>query len=362
MTTRGTARIAALLCGTALLAAGARAESTVPHYDHIFVIIEENRTANEIIGNPQAPNINRLAAEYGNATNFYAESHPSEPNYVAMVGGDTFGIHDDDSVVCKPHNPSANCKDSDTEGYVDHTVTAPNLAQQLDAHGLSWKGYFENLPEPGSLIYHYPSPQTPVAGQPNALYASKHNGFVTFKSVQDDPKRAQKIVGFDVLERDIAAGTLPNYAHIVPNQCDDMHGIGGPNSPADCKDKSLIVARGDKFVGDLVAKIMASSAWTGAGNSAIVITFDEDDDHNANDHPNGCCGFGTKNNPGGGWIPTIVITNHGPRHATDPTPYNHYSLLRTTEAAFGIPDFVGHAADADKGVKVMTPLFAVSNR
>src|SRR5580698_3037974 len=233
---RGAARLAfGAAVGIVWLSAAAAQSAAVPRYDHIFVIVEENRTANEIIGNAAAPNMNRLATEYGNATNFYAESHPSEPNYIAMVGGDTFGIHDDDSVVCKPHNPGADCKSSDDDGYVDHTVAAPNLAQQLDAHGLTWKGYFENLPEPGSLIYHYPSPEMPVAGLPNALYASKHNGFATFKSVQDDPKRAQKMVGFDVLDRDIAAGTLPNFAHIVPNQCNDMHGIGGPNSPADCR-------------------------------------------------------------------------------------------------------------------------------
>ena len=360
----GLSATAMLLCGTALIAAErpAHAEGVVPRYDHIFVIIEENHTASQIIGNALAPNINRLANAYGYASNFYAERHPSEPNYVAMIGGDTFGIHDDDAFYCKPHNPDAACKGADGEGYVDHTIAAPNLAQQLDARGLRWKGYFENLPEPGSLAYRWPSPETPAAGLPNALYASKHNGFITFKSVQDDPKRAEKIVGFDALERDLASGDLPNYATIVPNQCNDMHGVGGPNSPADCKDKSGLIARADKLVGALTAKIMASGAWMGAGNSAIVITFDENDDNIAGDHPDGCCGFGDRNNPGGGWIPTVVVTNHGPRRLVDPTPYNHYSLLRTTEAAFGISDYIGHAADSDKGVVVMAPLFAVSGR
>ncbi len=63
------------------------------------------------------------------------------------------------------------------------------------------------------------------------LYAVKHNGFMFYKTVQDDPQRAQKIVGFDVLTRDAANGTLPNYAHIVPNQCNDMHGLVGANVP-----------------------------------------------------------------------------------------------------------------------------------
>ena len=76
---------------------------------------------------------------------------------------------------------------------------------------------------------------------------------------------------------------------------------------------------------------------------------------------NGCCGFDPKGtaNPGGGWITTIVITNHGPRALTDPTPYNHYSLLRTIEDAFALPGHLRHADDTASGVVTMTPLFAV---
>ena len=65
-------------------------------------------------------------------------------------------------------------------------------------------------------------------------------------------------------------------------------------------------------------------------------------------------------NYGGGHIPTLVITNHGPRGVADDTPYNHYSLLRTIEDAFGIDEHLGHAAETDKGVVSMTPLFAIS--
>ena len=85
---------------TVLLLLGAglvRAEQPVPAYDHIFVIIEENHTFDEIIGNKAAPSLNRLARDYGLATEFFGEVHPSEGNYVAMVGGDSFGIHDDDA-------------------------------------------------------------------------------------------------------------------------------------------------------------------------------------------------------------------------------------------------------------------------
>ena len=67
-------------------------------------------------------------------------------------------------------------------------------------------------------------------------------------------------------------------------------------------------------------------------------------------------------NFGGGHVPAIVIANHGPRHAVDMEPYNHYSLLRTTEEAFGMAEYIGLAGAADKGVKAMTPLFAEQGR
>ncbi len=352
---------AALLCGFAGTAEAANAAAPeMPRYAHIFVIIEENHTADEIVGSADAPNITRLAKTYGYASQFYAEGHPSEPNYVAILGGDTFGISDDDAFYCKPGMKDVGCEKSGRPDYVDHTLTAPSLADQLKAHGLTWKGYFEDIPEPGSRAWRWPAPDHPVAGKPAALYAVKHNGFMNFKSVQNDPNLAREMVGFDVLTRDLAAGSVPSYAQIVPDQCDDMHGLKGANVPDDCQKGPALVARGDTALGKIVDSIMASPVWKDKDNSAIVITFDENDDKTASDHPNGCCGFGDAHNPGGGWIPTIVVTNHGPRGRTDATPYNHYSLLRTTEEAFGISDYLGHAADAAQGVNTMAPLFAVS--
>jgi phospholipase C len=341
----------------------AQAQS-IPRYDHVFVILEENRSLDEIVGSPGTPEITRLAHTYGLATNFFGIRHPSEPNYVVLVGGDTFGIRDDDAFYCVAGKRDPGCGGSARPGYVDHTVAGDNLTLQLSKAGLTWKGYFESLPEPGSLTYHAPSPQAPVSGQPDALYASKHNGFITFKNVQDDPARAEKIVGFDALEHDIAAGTLPNFAHIVPNQCNDMHGLGGHDVPPDCTDKKGgLLTRADNLAGKIVGEIMRSKQWQGPGNNAIVITFDEGDKSEEKaDAPVGCCGTdpADREHPGGGHIPTIVITNHGPRGVQDPTPYNHYSLLRTIEDAFGIKDHLRHAADTDKGVVSMTPLFAVS--
>ena len=114
------------------------------------------------------------------------------------------------------------------------------------------------------------------------------------------------------------------------------------------------------MIGDIVAKIIASPIWSKPGNLAIVITWDENDDP-ANVKGKGCCGYdpdpSAEYNFGGGHVPTIVVTNNGPRGVTDPTPHNHYSLLRTTEAAFGITEHLNLAGHAD--VHPMVKLFAV---
>ena len=185
-----------------------------------------------------------------------------------------------------------------------------------------------------------------MPGQPTELYAVKHTGFIQFRSVQDDPTLATKIVGFEQLDRDLATGQVPNYAHIVPNQCNEMHGRDGRNVPPDCRfdnDQGRISPRrqGDRRVGQ-----------QDPGLADLVGAGQHGDRHHlgrgrrsARKRPSrqGCCGYDPDSpaNFGGGHIPTIVITNHGPRGVTDDTPYNHYSLLRTTEDAFCIGEYLG---------------------
>ena len=135
-----------------------------------------------------------------------------------------------------------------------------------------------------------------------------------------------------------------------------MHGLPPlPGVPADCSivNTGPLIRRGDAEVGRLVALIRGSDAWRSKQNVAIVITFDEGSGRTTE----GCCG--KPDNGGGGHIPTIVITNHGPRGVSDDTPYSHYSLLRTLEDAFGITERLGHSGDDAGGVKPMTPLLAV---
>jgi hypothetical protein len=235
---------------------------------------------------------------------------------------------------------------------------------QLTRKGLTWKGYFEDLPSAGSLVPRWPTSDYPAVGVANEMYAAKHNAFVNFRAINREPfpERERHFVGFRQLALDLANNTMPNYAQIIPNQCNEMHGSDQPDAPAGCKedtDEASVIKRGDTEIGVLVDKIMHSKVWSSPGNSAIVITFDENDKAERASGRQGCCGYDprSKANFGGGHVVTIVITNRGPRHVVDATPYNHYSLLRTTETAFGITEYLGHAADSAKGVVTMSRLF-----
>jgi hypothetical protein len=329
----------------------------VPRYRHVFVIMGENKDWERIDGSTNAPRLTRLAETYGDATRFYGEVHPSEANYVALLGGSTFGIHDDDAFYCMPGSTRSSCHGANAPGYAPHTIDAPHLGTQLEAAGLTWKAYNQSIPGPGSLAVYG---SNAAEDGPNApqMYASKHSGFLNFRSAQNDPQRAQRIVGYDALRADLASGNLPSFGLIIPNLCDDMHGMSvDSGAPQNCVYQNLdaIIQRGDAAFAKLVDMIQAAPVWRSPDNVAIVITFDEDDGTGRA----GCCGV-TPNAPsnfGGGHIATLVITNHGPRGVSDPTPYNHYSLLRTIEDAFGIHDYLGLAAANDQSVKPMLPLF-----
>lgn len=340
---------AATIAGLAWMATpGVSSASTpnsgIPRYQHIVEIMMENTSYGTIIGNPQAPNLNALANQYGLASNYYGVTHPSEPNYMAAVAGSYFGVQDDNQFYCTPamaSNAGWQCGGT----TVDHTVNAQSIADQLTAAGKTWKGYFQSLPEivgpvvkigPGANgPYTFKSPSNSVA-----LYASKHNPFVNFTGTQD---ALANMVSDTQLATDLANGQLANYSLVVPNQCNDMHGTGGCGT-------TPLIAQGDAYVASTVNQIMSSQVWNN-GNNAIVITWDEDDFSDQGQLGTGCCGA----NPGGGHVVTIVIRNHGNlAHIEDGTAYNHYSLLRTMEAAFGLP-CLAHACDSV--VPTMTPLF-----
>src|SRR5215472_19144631 len=131
--------VALFITAVSALEAQTANNTTFPPYDHVFLIIMENEGYNQVVGNQFAPILNALANDYGLATNYTGVADPSEPNYVAMLGGDFFGVNSDDPYW-----------------FPGQTVNAPNLMSQLEATGKTWRGYFQSMPYPGYRGYCYP--------------------------------------------------------------------------------------------------------------------------------------------------------------------------------------------------------------
>ncbi|HJP77457.1 MAG TPA: alkaline phosphatase family protein [Pseudonocardiaceae bacterium] len=323
--------ILAVLLGGLVLPAAAAPQAGAPHYDHVFELVEENHGFDQIIGNPAAPTLNRLADAYGYASHYYGVTHPSGPNYVAMLGGGTFGVTSDNA-------------------YWLFNINQPSLMSQLDAAGKSWRGYLQGMPYPGYRGYCYP---VRCLGVPDSdtLYIAKHNGLAYFNGIRNNPSEMAKMQPLGQLTTDLNSGNVPNFSYIMPDECTDMHGAPpvcvDSGDPGDVNDNWLVTTA-DTFIAKTVAQISSSRVWA-SGNNAIVITFDEGDGGDNS----GCCG----STQGGGRALTVVITNHGQRHQVDATPYNHYSLLSGLQHVFGLGCLAATCDTAD--IKPITPLFAV---
>ena len=317
----------AAVCAGATSAAAQPSAATVPHLNHVFVIVEENNGFHDVIGNPAAPNLNALARTFGLATDYFGVSHPSEPNYVGLLGGSTHGVNSDDA-------------------YWTHEVRGPSLISQLDHAGISWKAYLQGSPHPGYQGICYPA-KCNGAPDSDPLFVSKHDGIQNYVSSLN-PRDWSRQVPLGALPGDLASGNVPRFNYVIPDECHDMHG-----DPPYCLDGGEIgdpqnqhlVAMGDAVLGHLVSEITDAPFWA-HGNNAIVVTYDEGDNNT------GCCDA----SPGGGRVATIVITSHGPRAMHDATPSNHYSLLSTIEHGFGL-GCIGHACDTAY-VHPMSALFA----
>lgn len=289
-------------CLLGSLAAGmAQAQDpALPSFSHVFMFVLENSSSESILGNKHMPVLNRLAEEGAVALNDHGVTHPSLPNYVALIAGSYFGTH------------------SDNASQQFHGTTLPD---ELEAAGLTWKGYFQSMPRAGFKGNF---------GGPLWVYVKRHNPFMLFPAIADHPQRAANSVPLPQLTADLSAGKAPNFALIVPDLCHDLHGS------VNCFNKAALYARTDAFLGEWVGAIRASSAWD--DRAAIVITFDESE--------------GKDTRGGGGQISTIVLTKNGPSGYKTQTNFNHYSLLRTLTDAWKLPP-IGEAAKATP----MTVLF-----
>lgn len=186
----------------------------------MVVVVEENRDASSIVGNPAAPYLNQLAHAGLDLTDMHAETHPSEPNYVAMLAGSTHGLTDD------------SCP---------HTYGAANLASQLRHAGYSFVGYAERLPRPG------------YTGCDAYPYARRHVPWTDFANLPGSVNQP-----LSALPSDYSA--LPTVSFVVPDLLDDMH--------------DGTIARADAWLHDHLA---GYADWARTHSSLLVVTWDENE-------------------------------------------------------------------------------------
>lgn len=207
------------------------AAATLPTPAHVVIVVEENHSQAAVIGNTSAPFINALAANGAMMAQSFAETHPSEPNYLALFAGNTYGLT---ANTC-PINAG----------------TAANLGSELLAAGRTFIGFAEDLPAAGS----------PVCS--SGGYARKHAPWVNFSNVPSPLS-----MPFSAFPTPANYASLPTVSFVIPNGANDMH------------DGSI--AQGD---GWLNRELSGYAAWAKANNSLLVLTWDEDDNTAHNQIP-----------------------------------------------------------------------------
>jgi phosphatidylinositol-3-phosphatase len=257
--------------------------TNVPNFSHVYVIIFENKEYSSIVGSKSAPYINSLISKYGISTSFYAERHPSEPNYIALTSGGTQGVTDDGT----------------------YNLGVNNLFDQVQASGRTWKAVMQGKPA-GCFTGSSSSAVVDGVGKSGA-YVRKHDPAISYKSISGSAAKCANITNLASFNPASA-----NFQFITPNMINDMH--------------DGTIADGDNFLKAFLPKITTSSSFA---NSVVFITFDE----------------GTTNVDGGGHIATIAVTPKMTAGYKATATYTHYSMLRTIEQAWGLP-FLGSASSA----------------
>ncbi len=249
----------------------------MPRLSRVAVLVLENRSYDQVIGNPGAPYINGLAMRYAVATHYYAVAHPSLPNYMALTGGATLGIRAD----------CPRCH-----------VNASNLVNQLSAAGISWKAYFEDLPA-----------QARLRGR-TSRYTEYYDPFAYFKTVTATHALRSRIGPWSSLDGDLTRSRLPRFAWIAPSLVHDGH--------------SASLRAADSYLSRLVPRVVRALGR----NGVLYLTWDEGA---RSDHA------GVGGGEGGGHVLLIAAGGAARRRAALGVHADHYALLRTIEAGFGLP-------------------------
>ncbi len=237
---------------------------SVPQFGHVVVVVEENHSYSEVIGNSAMPYLNSLASQYGLATQYFANAHPSIGNYFMLTTGQL--VTNDD-------------------GFTG-TVGVDNIVRDLIAAGKTWKSYAESIPSTG------------YTGGDAYPYAKRHNPFSYLTDVVNSSTQVNNLVSLSQFKSDFVNDALPTFSYVVPNLLDDAH--DGPLELADA------------WLQQNIAPLISSVTFQKEG--LLIIVFDEANSNDSTD--------------GGGHVAAVIISPKAKQGYQSTTRYQHQSALR----------------------------------
>jgi phospholipase C len=302
--------VALLTCTTGSMAAGADWPANLPVYDHIVIVIEENKDFEQILGDRfDAPYFKQLAAEGASFSRMFGEEHYSQGNYFWLFSGSNQNVGFFDQVPSAATHP-------------DYPFKASNLGEQLIKKGLSFKGYAESLPAIGSTVDVDP----PGCRGRACVYARKHVPWISFANVPNGTTvETSSNLRFADFPSDYSK--LPSVAIVVPNLNNDMHN-GHPVES---------IPAGDSW---LRRNLDGYYQWAKTHNSLLIVTFDENDNLAVNyrglTDPAVVHDGSQQRRVAQNRIATILAGARVKPGYREASPLTHVNLLRTLEAMYGL--------------------------
>lgn len=292
----------------------------VPHSHNVFVVMEENQAFSEVFPSGLAtdcsssamPHLCALAANNAIALNFYSDAHGSLLDYLLNTSGSDWTSNPFD---CNEQNCTA-------------TITGDNLVRALSASGLTWRGYFEDMPSQGYM------------GGDTAAYVGRHNPFKWYSDVASSTAQQKNMYPFPQFAADMSANSFQNFSYIVPNINHDAHGTGAQSAES-------LLAAADDWLEANISPLLSTPAFQAGGDGVLIITFDEstltgesgastNDDSCSPTQPTGC----------GGHVPFVVISPLVVEGGTAGATYHFRDMLHTTIHLLGMPDYMNGADGA----------------
>ena len=263
------------------------------HVDHVFLVVLENHSFSQVLGNPAMPFLNSLASAHALAAGYFANAHPSIPNYFMLSTGN-LQTNDDNFMG---------------------TITDDNLVRAVTGAGKSWKAYIQSLPSAG-----YTGPNV-------GAYLKHHNPFAYLSDVTESAAQAGHMVPFQQFSADLNAGMLSDFVYLLPDSQNDAHDC--PGGAPSCTDDDKLMAA-DNWLRDNIDPLLKSPNFS---NSVLIITFDES--------------LLSDTAGGGGHVITVLVGPHVKSVFRSSTTFQHQSLLRLILQLLEVTDMPGAAASAD---------------